>query len=85
MEKLRDFWVFSYLRAVVDWIAGSTWRYFTLIFLLSLAIRVNQLDQVNRRDLVPTDDRELGAIAFSLTKTGKYADTYIIPTDPTAH
>jgi hypothetical protein len=69
----------------VDWIAGSGWRYFTLIFLLSLAIRVNQLNQVSRRYLVPTDDRELGAIAISLVKTGKFADTYIIPTGPTAH
>ena len=85
MEKFREFWVFSFLRAVVDWIAGSAWRYFTLIFLLSLAIRVIQLDQVNRKYLVPTNNRELGAIAFSLLKTGEFADTFIIPTGPTAH
>lgn len=57
MEKFREFWVFSFLRAVVDWIAGSAWRYFTLIFLLSLAIRVIQLDQVNLKYLLPTNDR----------------------------
>jgi hypothetical protein len=69
----------------MDWIAGSAWRYFTLIFLLSLAIRVNQLNQLNRRVLVPTSDRELGAIAISLTKTGEFANTFIIPSGPTAH
>jgi hypothetical protein len=73
------------LRAVVDWIAGSAWRYFTLIFLLSVATCVYQLNQVNRRYLVPTDDRELGAIAISLMKTGEFANTYMIPTGPTAH
>jgi hypothetical protein len=85
MAKFREVWVLSSLRAVVDWIAGSAWRYFTLIFLLSLAICVNQLNQVNRRYLVPTDDRELGAIAISLMKTGEFANTYMIPTGPTAH
>ena len=77
--------VLIFLRAVVDWIAGSPRRYFTLIFLLSLAMRVNQLNQVSRRYLVPTDDRELGAIAISLMKTGEFANTYMIPTGPTAH
>ena len=85
MGKLRDVWVFRSLRAVVDWIAGSAWPYFMLIFLLSLAIRVHKLNQVSGRYLVPTDDRELGAIAISLMKTGEFADPYIIPTGPTAH
>jgi hypothetical protein len=85
MEKLRDIWVFNFILTVMDWIASSAWRYFIVIFLLSLAIRVNQLNQVNRRYLLPTADRELGAIAISLTKTGKFADAYIIPTGPTAH
>ena len=64
---------------------GGAARYFTLIFLLSLAIRVYQLNQLNQRYLVPTGDRELGAIAISLTKTGEFANTYIIPSGPTAH
>ena len=85
MEKYREVWVFRSLRAVLDWIAGSAWRYFTLIFLLSLAIRVNQLNQFNRRYLVPTAERELGKIAISHLKTGEFADPYIIPTGPTAH
>jgi hypothetical protein len=69
----------------MDWITGSAWRYFTLIFMLSLAIRVNQLNQFNRRYLVPTAERELGKIAISHLKTGEFADPYIIPTGPTAH
>jgi hypothetical protein len=85
MEKLREVWIFTFLRFVVNWIAGSAWRYFTLIFLLSLAIHANQLNDVNRRYLVPTSDRELGAIAISLMRTGEFANTYIIPTGPTAH
>ena len=85
MEEIKDVWVFNSLRAVVDWISGSALRYFTLIFLLSMAIRVNQLDQVNRRYLIPTRDRELGAIAITLKKTGEFANTYIVPTGPTAH
>jgi len=85
MEKYREVWIFRSLRAVVGWIAGSAWRYFTLIFLLSLAIRHHQLNQVSGRFLVPTGDRELGAIAISLMKTGEFADPYLIPTGPTAH
>jgi hypothetical protein len=75
----------TFLRAVVNWIAGSAWRYFTLIFLLSLAIRVNELNHVSHRYLVPTNARELGAIAISLVKTGEFANPYVIPTGPTAH
>jgi 4-amino-4-deoxy-L-arabinose transferase-like glycosyltransferase len=85
MEKYGDLWLLSSLRAVVDWIATSPWRYFTLIFLLSLAIRVNQLNQLNQRYLAPSDDRELGAIALSLTKSGEFANPYVIDTGPTAH
>jgi hypothetical protein len=73
------------LRTGADWIANSGWPYFALIFLLSLAIRVNQLNQINRRYLVPNPDRELGKIAISHLKTGEFADPYIIPTGPTAH
>ena len=69
----------------MDRTAGSAWRYFTLIFLLSLAIRVNQLNQLSHRYLVPTADRELGAITLSLVKSGEFGNTYILPTGPTAH
>jgi hypothetical protein len=35
--------------------------------------------------LIPNPNWELGAIAISLMKTGKFADPYMIPTGPTAH
>lgn len=85
MENLREIRLFDYMRAVVEWIAGSAWRYFTLIFLLSFAIRVQQLDEISRRSLVPTSERELGAIAISLARSGEFANPYIIPTGATAH
>ena len=69
----------------MDWIRGSAWRYFIVIFLLSMAIRVQWLNKQSHRYLVPSDDRELGSIAISLTKTGEFADAYILPSGPTAH
>ena len=78
-------YILSALCDVLDWFARSPWRSFILIFLISFTIRVNQLNQFNRRYLVPTAERELGAIAISVMKTGEFADPYIIPTGPTAH
>ena len=63
----------------------SPWCSFIVLFLLSFAIRINQLNQIPSRYLVPTADRELGAIAISLMQTGQFANTYLIPTGPTAH
>jgi hypothetical protein len=77
--------ILSALCDILEWFTRSPWRSFTIIFLLSFAIRLNQLNQFNRSYLVPTSERELGAIAISLVKTGEFADTYIIPTGPTAH
>jgi hypothetical protein len=75
------------LRTSMEWIAGSAWRYFTLIFLLSLTIRVYELNQVPvsltirvyelnqvpARSLIPSSERELGAITISLMRTGQFA------------
>jgi hypothetical protein len=61
------------------------WAYFSLILLLALSIRVYRLNQLDSAWLIPTDDRELGAIAISLVETGEFADPYIISTGPTAH
>jgi len=85
MDESREIWIFNLLRASVNWIANSAWQYFVLIFLISLAIRVHRLNQLSRRSLIPSTDRELGAIAISLTKTGEFAETYLMPTGPTAH
>ena len=75
----------SALRAGVDWFACSPWRSFGVIFLLSLALSINQLNQIPSRQLIPSAYRELGAIAISLMKTGQFADPYMISTGPTAH
>ena len=75
----------SVVRAGVDWFACSTWRSFVVIFLLSFAIRVNQLNQIPSRYLIPDASWELGAIAISLMESGQFANPYIIPTGPTAH
>ena len=73
------------IRAVIDWLACSPWRSFFIIFLLSIAFNVHQLNQVPRRALIPNSDRELGATVISFAKTGQLADPYVIPTGPTAH
>ncbi|UCD42841.1 MAG: hypothetical protein JSV69_04345, partial [Chloroflexota bacterium] len=73
------------VRAVIDWFACSPWRSFLIIFLISIAVNVHQLNQLPRWSLIPTPDRELGAIAISFMRTGQLADPYVIPTGPTAH
>ena len=75
----------SALRAGVVWVVRSPWRSFVVLFLLAFAIRVHQLNQIPSRYLIPTANRELGAIAISLMQTGEFANPYRIPTGPTAH
>jgi len=75
----------SALRAGVVWMVDSPRRSFIVLFLLSFAIRVNQLNQIPSSYLIPTANRELGAIAISLMQTGQFANPYRIPTGPTAH
>lgn len=75
----------SVVRTGVDWLVRAPWRSFIVIFLLSFAINVNQLNQIPSRHLIPSAYRELGAIAISLMKTGEFANPYMIPTGPTAH
>ncbi len=76
------------MRSALEWVASSPWCYFTLIFLVCMAIRLNQLHQLTRvypDYLAPTGEREDEAIAISLYSTGEFADPYLIPTGPTAH
>jgi hypothetical protein len=75
----------SGVQASVGWIVASSLRSFCLLFILSMAFHVNQLNQIPHRDLVPSAYRELGAIAISLQETGQFANPYMIPTGPTAH
>jgi hypothetical protein len=73
------------MRGVLDWMACSSWRSFSIIFLFSCTIHVNRLNQIHSRYLIPDASRELGAIAISLLDTGQFANPYMLPTGPTAH
>jgi hypothetical protein len=75
----------SALRAVADWFANSPWPSFFIIFLFSFALNVNRLNEVPSKHLIPSDYRELGSIAISVSETGQFANTYLIQTGPTAH
>ena len=77
--------VLSAVRAPLNWLAASHWRSFILIFILSIAIRYDEVSQIPMRYLVPTNQWELGAIAISLVETGEFANAYMIPTGPAAH
>lgn len=97
LEKARSFltlagfryWMTSLLSALFGkplpfWLRPPGWS-FTLIFGLSFVLRVIELMKIPSSYLTPRADWELGAIAISLTKTGQFADPYMIPTGPTAH
>ncbi len=88
MEKYKGIWLLRSLRAVVEWIASSPWRYFTLIFILSLTIRIHQLNHLTQKYpyfLIPTGEAEREGIAISLLRSGEFANPFVIPTGPTAH
>jgi hypothetical protein len=73
------------MRAGVGRALRSPWAPFVALFILSLAIRTYQLLRIPAVELIPTAERELGAIAISLMKTGQFADAYRVSTGPTAH
>lgn len=75
----------SPVRVVLNWLAGSSWRAFFLIFILAFGIRAYSLRNIPIINLLPNPDRELGAIARSLAETGQFANPYISETGPTAH
>jgi hypothetical protein len=75
----------SSLRALLDWMVHSPWRAFTVLFLLSLAVRLYNPSQIPISAFYPNPERELGAIVTSLRQTGEFADPYLLPTGPTAH
>ena len=72
-------------RSTLDWLAGSSGRAFVLIFILAFGIRAYSLKDVRPWDLIPSPERELGAIVRSLVETGQFANPYILETGPTAH
>lgn len=85
MKKPMIHKVLYAVRAPLDWLAAAHWRSFTLIFILSFVIRLNEVNQIPMRFLVPDTSYELTAIAISLMETGEFANAYMIPTGPAAH
>ncbi|MHC4305746.1 MAG: hypothetical protein ACYTEY_03805 [Planctomycetota bacterium] len=73
------------VRAVWNWMAGSSWRAFVIIFLLAFAIRGYLLTKVSTEYVLPSTRWEMEAIATSLVESGRFADPYALPTGPTAH
>jgi hypothetical protein len=70
-------------RSALNWLAGSSGRTFVLIFILAFGFRAYSWMKIP--PLLPSPDRELGAIARSLAETGQFANPYILETGPTAH
>jgi hypothetical protein len=64
---------------------GSPRCAFIFIFLLACGMRAYSIRNLPGLNLLPSPDRELGAIAASLAETGRFADPYMIPTGSTAH
>jgi hypothetical protein len=83
---LRKFAPWRVLQAGVTWFFGSPWPSFTILFVLSLAIRVDQLTPLPYWAIPsPNPQREIGRIATSVAQTGEFANPYALPTGPTAH
>lgn len=72
-------------QSALNWFANSSVRAFVVIFILAFGIRAYTLKDVSPWDLPPSPNRELGAIAESLVKTGQFANPYVLETGPTAH
>ncbi len=84
MQGKRD--PLRFLRAGVSWIVDSAWRSFTILFVLCLTIRVDQLTPLPYWAIPsPNPNREIGRIATSVAQTGEFANPYALPTGPTAH
>jgi hypothetical protein len=64
---------------------GSPLRAFVLIFILSLALRSTLLFSGLLHPDYFRPRGEIGRVAVSLARTGRFADPYKIPTGPTAH
>lgn len=56
-----------------------------MLFVLAFVPRLGVLTLIHPDQIPPNPDWEMGAVAISLTETGRFADPYVIPTGPTAH
>jgi len=83
MRTTFGIFVLKKLRSALNWLAGSSLPAFIFIFILAFGIRAYS----SRHDLylLPSPERELGAIARALVDSGQFANPYVIETGPTAH
>ena len=85
MKKSFGISVLRKLRSALNWFTSSSLLTFVFIFFLAFGVRAYSLKQRTVINLLPSPDREMGAIAKSLAETGQFANPYIIETGPTAH
>ncbi|MBM3126805.1 MAG: hypothetical protein FJZ87_17350, partial [Chloroflexi bacterium] len=70
-------------RSTLNRLVGSPVLVFVFIFILAFGIRAYSWKRIP--PLLPSTEREMGAIAQSLAETGQFANPYVIETGPTAH
>src|SRR5512141_2188153 len=73
--------VLKIMASTLNWLTNSSLRAFVFISILAFGIRASG----NQLYILPSPERELGAIARALVESGQFADPYRIPTGPTAH
>ena len=73
------------LPSVPEWLVGPRVRAFFFILILAIGMRVLPVMIHSSSYMLPSSERELGAICRSIVKTGQFANPYMAETGPTAH
>jgi hypothetical protein len=81
MKKSFGISILKIMASALNWLTSSSLRAFVFIFILAFWIRASG-DELY---ILPSPERELGAIARSLAETGRFANPYMIETGHTAH
>jgi hypothetical protein len=81
MKKSFGISVLKIMASALNWLTSSSLRAFVFIFILAFWIRASG-DELY---ILPSPERELGAIARALVDTGQFANPYMLETGPTAH
>ena len=81
MEKRFGISVLKIMASALNWLTSSSLRAFVFVFILAFGIRASG----NELYILPSPERELGAIARALVDTGQFANPYMLETGPTAH
>jgi hypothetical protein len=81
MKKSFGASVLKIMASTLNWLTSSSLRAFVSIFILAFWIRASG----DVLYILPSPERELGAIARALVDKGQFANPYILETGPTAH